>query len=184
MKALFGSLLCLVFTVAQCFALGGGPNYGGPGVTTTGIYAGVMTPGDLSPGANSLGLFSVTIPKTGLGTGTVIIFNVGETYTGTFTGIADPDSAQLTGEVDAEFPYTYSVPSGVTNGVTTYTTVTVVAKAAGKLTGQLAANTNVYSSASVRLTGSADVQFSLSVNNPFNEIVYDVIGFKQAEASS
>jgi hypothetical protein len=37
MKALFGSLLCLVFTLGQSFALGGGPNYGGPRVTTTGI---------------------------------------------------------------------------------------------------------------------------------------------------
>jgi hypothetical protein len=94
MKALFASLLCLVFTISQSFAIGGGPNYGGAGITTTGIYAGIMMPGELSPGANSLGLFSLTIPRTGLGTGDVIIFEAGETYTGTFTGTADPDSRE------------------------------------------------------------------------------------------
>lgn len=183
MKALFASLVCLAFTISQSFAISGGPNYGTGGITTTGIYAGVMMPGELSPGANSLGLFSLTIPRTGLGSGDVIIFEAGQIYTGTFTGLADPDSAKLVGEIDATFPVIELVQSVDSNGTVTTTSVTVQATAAGQLNSQLSANTNNFSTASVRMNGTADIQFSIQVNNPFNEIVYDVIGFKQAEAT-
>jgi hypothetical protein len=182
MKSVLGCLLCLVLGTAQTFAIKGGPNFGGAGVRTTGIYAGVMLPGPLSPGVNSIGLFSVSIPKTGLGTGAVVIFTAGQTYTGTFQGIADPDSAKLSGEVDASFPYLATVVSSIdANGKVTYTTESVSAKAVGKLEGQIAKNKNVLSAANARLTGAADIQFSLSVNNPFTEIAYIVSGFKQAD---
>jgi hypothetical protein len=142
-----------------------------------------MLPGPLSPGANSLGIFSVTIPKTGIGTGTVVIFTAGETYTGTFQGIADPDGGKLSGEVDASFPYLTTVVSSVdpNTGKVTYTTESVVAKAAGKLEGLITKNKNAFSAASARLEGEADIQFSLTVNNPFTEIAYLVSGFKQAD---
>lgn len=181
MRAVLGCLLCLVLGTAQTFAIKGGPNFGGAGVRTTGTYAGVMLPGPLSPGVNSIGLFSVTIPKTGLGTGTVVIFTAGQTYTGTFQGLADPDSAKLSGEVDASFPYLATVVGSVDNGKTIFITETVSAKAVGKLEGQITKNKNVFSTASARLTGEADIQFSLSVNNPFTEIAYTVSGFKQAD---
>lgn len=183
MKAVFCCLICLAFTISQSFAISGGPDYGSGGISTTGIYAGVMMPNDLSPGANSLGLFSLTIPRTGLGTGDVIIFEAGQTYTGTFTGTADPDSARLIGEIDASFPYVTFVQSVDADGKVTITSITVSATAAGQLNAHLAANSNRFSSAGVRMKGTADIQFSLTVNNPFNEIVYDVIGFKQAEAT-
>ncbi|MEN3369716.1 MAG: hypothetical protein V7609_1859 [Verrucomicrobiota bacterium] len=182
MRSVLACLLCLVLSTAQTFAIKGGPNYGGAGVRTTGTYAGVMLPGPLSPGANSIGIFSVTIPKTGLGTGVVVIFTAGETYTGTFQGIADPDGGKLSGEVDASFPYLATVVSSIdANGKVTYTTESVVAKAAGKLEGQITKNKNAFSAASARLVGEADIQFSLTVNNPFTEIAYIVSGFKQAE---
>lgn len=183
MKALFGCLLCLAFTISQSFAIGGGPVYGNGQVSTTGTYAGVMMPGELSPGANSIGLFSILIPKTGLGSGNVIIFEAGQTYTGTFNGTADPDTAKMIGELDAEFPYIEIIQTVDKDGNIVESSVTVAAKAAGQLSAQLSGNQNIFSSASVRLKGTADIQFSLTVNNPFNEIVYDVVGFKQAEAT-
>ncbi len=182
MKTIFACLLCLVFATAQTFAIKGGPGPGTQQVRTTGIYAGVLTPGPLSPGSNSLGLFSITIPKSGIGTGTVIIFTAGETYTGSFQGVADPDTAQLSGEIAASFPYVEIVPTGVSDkGVVTYTTVTVSATAAGRVAAKMRANTNRFSSASVRLSGDSNIQFSLTVNNPFTQIGYIVNGFKQAE---
>jgi hypothetical protein len=174
MKTVFACLCCLVLGTAQTFALKGGPDFGSR-VSTTGIYAGIMTPGPLSPGANSIGLFSVTIPRTGLGTGQVVIFQVGETYTGTFTGIADPDSAKLTGEIDASFPVISSTINSSGNVVTT----TFLAKAAGKMQGSIRANKNLFSTAAARIVGTANIQFSLTVNNPFTQIGYIVIGFKQ-----
>lgn len=181
MKSVFGCLLCLVFTATQSYAVKGGPDFGSK-VRTTGIYAGVLTPGALSPGANSIGLFSVTIPKTGIGTGTVILFTAGQTYTGTFQGIADPDSAKLTGEIDAGFPFTTVVPSGTDdNGNQKYTSITVLAKAAGKVDGRIRANSTYGSTASARIIGTSNVQFSIYVNQPFTQIGYDVIGFKQQD---
>ena len=181
MKSLFGCLLCLVFGTAQSFALKGGPNFGSR-VRTTGIYAGIMTPGTTSLGANSIGLFSVTIPRTGLGSGQVVIFEAGETYTGTFIGLADPDSAALTGEIQASFPFVEVVPAGTdSNGNQKFDTITVIASAAGKLQGQIRANKNLFSTASARIVGTANVQFSLSINNPFTQIGYIVIGFKQQD---
>ncbi len=174
MRSLFGCLLCLVLTCTQSFAVPGGPQYGGSQVRTTGIYAGVLRPGPLSPGANSIGLFSMTIPRTGLGTGIVVLFTAGQTYNGTITGIADPDSAKLFGEIDASFPYTTCCDG---EGAP----FDVEATAAGKVEGKIKSNKNVLSSASARIVGTANVQYSLTVNNPFTQIGYKVRGFKQSE---
>jgi hypothetical protein len=107
MKALLGALICLVFTMTQTFAISGGP-WGRPGQTAvTGTYAGAFVPPLAgSPPAesdNSLGLFTVTIPKTGVGTGTIAIFRNGHFYSGTIQATADPDSARLYATLNATF---------------------------------------------------------------------------------
>lgn len=182
MKILLVCLMCIVLTASECFAIDGGPVYGKAQVKTTGVYAGVMTPDPTqSPGSNSFGLFSLTIPKTGLGTGPLIIFEQGQTYVGTAQGTADPDSAKLTALLYGSFPYIISVPSGTDSmGNPTFTTATVIAVASGPLKGRVKANQN-FSTASARIIGTADVEFSLTVNNPFDEVIYNVRGFKQSE---
>ena len=182
MKSLLGCLLCLVLGTAQTFAVKGGPDFGGGGVRTTGNYAGVMTPGPLSPGANSLGLFSVQIPRNGLGTGAVLLFTAGQTYSGTIQATADPDSAKLIGVLRATFPFLTTVPSGFDDsGNQTFETVSVVAVAAGQLNATIKQNKNLFSTSTARLVGESNVQFSLSVNNPFTQIGYIVSGFKQSD---
>ncbi len=168
MKSVLGLLLCLVLGTARTFAISGGPVFGTGSVSTTGTYAGVLAPGPLSPGANSIGLFSLTIPKTGLGTGTVVIFANGLTYTGTFQGTADPDSARLIGEIDA----TSTVEIGDAGAVEV---------AAGQMLGRIKANKNLFSTATARLVGSSNVQFSFTANNPFTQIDYKIRGFKQSD---
>ena len=43
MKKLLPLLLCYVLTQTQCFAISGGPDYGGSGnVNTTGSYSGIL----------------------------------------------------------------------------------------------------------------------------------------------
>jgi hypothetical protein len=190
MKAVLGCLLCLVLGTAQTFALKGGPIFPGGQVRTTGVYAGVMTPGPLSPGANSFGLFSITIPNAGTGTGVVVIFQGGQTYRGTVTGNADPDSAKLQAQVSATFSYQAQVlssvetttdPSGKVTVKESYSTQTFAATAAGDIDAQIRANRNVFSAASARLVGDADVQFSLTILNPFTQIGYIVTGYKQSD---
>lgn len=174
MKAMLGSLLCLVLFASQCFAIKGGPPYPGGTIVTTGTYAGVLLPNPaISPFTNSIGLFSAVFPQTGLATGVLILFQTGQTYTGTVQGLVDPKSAVVTALLYASFPYLTTVQSGVDDkGNPTFTTVTVIAVASGQL------NSKVTNSA--RLTGTADVQYSLTVNNVDSEVVYDVFGFKQA----
>lgn len=181
MKALLGSLLCYVFAVAQCFAIKGGPVYpGGSSVTTTGTFAGVLLPTDSSQ-ANSIALFSITLPTSGLGTGPLVIFQTGETYTGTIQGISDPDSAKFSALLHATFPFLTTIQTGTDDkGNPIFTSTTVVASASGRLNGQFNTNTALNSVSSTRITGTANVQFAQFVNLIDSEIVYDVFGFRQS----
>src|ERR1700759_5637695 len=113
MKIVLASLMCSLLIATQAFAISGGPwDGGGTTVKVTGIYAGVMVPIPtvLDPGPppvtltdNSLALFTLVVPSTGLATGTGATFRNGFFYTGTITGSADPDSAKLTGIIATEF---------------------------------------------------------------------------------
>src|SRR6266404_1277021 len=104
MRVLLAALMCLVFTITQAFAISGGPPY--PGATNVvGVYAGVMKPKfpstcpadpttcpDDPPtcSANSLGVFSVGVPDSGLATGTFVMFSQGRVFSGSIQGTADP----------------------------------------------------------------------------------------------
>ena len=174
MKALLGSLLCYVLFASQCFALKGGPPYPGNAASLAGTYAAVMVPDPVqSPGTNSIGLFSAVFPQAGLGSGTLIIFQTGQTYTGTLQGLIDPKGAALSALLYATFPYVITIQTSTdTNGNPVFTTETVVAVASGQLFGKVTTTS--------RIVGAADVQFSLTVNNIDSEVIYDVFGFKQA----
>ena len=180
MKVLLGCLMCLVLTVSQALAISGGPWSGTTHVVVTGTYAGVLhfdsriacascMPGQTE--TNSIGLFTLLIPKTGLGKGTVVIFESGLTFSGTFQGLADPDTARLTGEIDT----TSTVTIGTSSNVET---------ASGNMNRRIKANRNILSVASARIVGKADIQFSFLANMPFDEILYKVMGFKQSEVTS
>src|SRR6266550_7569918 len=110
MKILLACLMCLVLGASECFAISGGPVFGGGGqVTVTGTYAGVFVPivdPTIGLSEDSLVLFTLTIPKVGLATGTTAVFRNGFFYSGTIQGSADPDSARLTGVVNAFFQET------------------------------------------------------------------------------
>ena len=99
---------------------------------TTGTFAGVLLPNEDSPGSNSIALFSITFPTTGLGTGALVIFQTGETYTGTVQGIVDPDSAVFSGLLDASFPFLFTTQTGTDDkGNPIFTTTTVIARPPG-----------------------------------------------------
>ncbi|HEY2614406.1 MAG TPA: hypothetical protein VGI42_01745 [Chthoniobacterales bacterium] len=185
MKTLFASFLCLLFAVVQTLAISGGPNYGGPQVRTTGTYAGLFVP---TGNENSLGIFSATIPKTGVGNGSVAFFRNGVFYPGTFQGLADPDSAVLTGVVSSSFNITFTSQTDAM-GKTTNTVITFNAN--GRIDGQIRPNANRFSTASARIVGTAQITYTtvgsgpgidLSNANSGSAIPYQVSGFKQAEA--
>jgi len=174
MKALFACLLCLVFASSQSYAISGGP-FQGPGrISVTGTYSGVMLPSKtFSPGANSIALFTMNIPSTGLASGTVVIFGAGLTFTGDIQASADPDTAKVTGEIDATSTVTVGSQGGVEVAV-------------GSMNATIKLGKTLFT---IRMKGvrkenhpdaGADIQFSRAANTPFDEIIYDINGFKQS----
>ncbi|RYD74763.1 MAG: hypothetical protein EOP84_19375 [Verrucomicrobiaceae bacterium] len=116
MNKVLSLLLAFVFLQTQAWALTGGPNYNSGSATGNisllGVYAGALLPsGDESSdeiaaedlATNGLGLFALSVPETGLGTGQFVYFSEGRTFTGTITGVADPDKGTLTGLLKGQF---------------------------------------------------------------------------------
>src|ERR1051326_306443 len=152
MKTVLAVLLCyLLFDAECCFVHKGGPFEGGKGVIpSTGTYAGVLMPDPVvSPFTNSIGLFSVVFPTTGLGTGTLVIFQTGQTYTGSVQGLIDPKGGKISALLYASFPYVRTIQTGTDDaGNPIFTTETVISVASGQMNAKVTATS--------RVTGTAD----------------------------
>jgi hypothetical protein len=120
MKPVLSLLVAYSLLQTQTWALSGGPVFEGAQQSLVGTYAGALLPSDgeeedgattPTPGAgededsgvNGLGLFTLSIPQTGLGTGDFVYFSEGRTFTGTITGLADPDKGELIGLLKGQF---------------------------------------------------------------------------------
>ncbi len=210
MKKLLPLLISYVLMQGQCFALSGGPVYGGNGhVNTVGSYSGILQgvtevdpstssataiPGDTVPGgetsstsSNALGLFDLVVPGTTTATGGFLLFADGEVFGGTITASVDPDSAKLSGIVDGTFSFSETI---ITSGTTTTTVSTVSAQAVGMITARIAASGN-RSVTAARLTGSADLEVSFgevdtSTNQPIiaRDITFTVSGFQTTTSTA
>lgn len=193
MKILLAALMCMVLNASQCFAIDGGP-FGGGGthVVVTGTYAGVLVPIPtvLAPGPppvtttdNSLVLFTMKVPTTGLASGTSAVFRNGFFYPGTIQGSADPDSARLTGIVASEF--TQDRQSGTT-------TITEHYEGNGQFTNaKVVADTATNGVALARIRGKASITYALGANavdalrgDSGGPIFYKIRGFKQSQSST
>jgi hypothetical protein len=171
MKILLACLMCLVLGASECFAIDGGPVY--PASTNVvGTYAGVMSKvladNPVACGSNSLGVFSVGVPKTGISNGTFVMFSQGRTFSGTIQGVADPGRSTLKGVLSATFNFTVTqtVVNPVT-GVPTTTTTPVTASANGSLKTHITNSSDPSLGVSAtRLQGTADVFVDMGQLNP------------------
>jgi hypothetical protein len=196
-KALFGSLLCLVLATSECFALSGGPVYGGGKANVVGTYAGVLQ-GAFDPtnpiSSNSIGIFSLGIPKTGTGGGNFVMFAQGRTFTGTVRGVGDAAKASLKAILTATFNYNLTV--GVTDpvtGVFTLQTVPVTASVNGSMNAQVKTtrSSSIFTSTgATRLKGDAVLNIDQGeVANNGQPILTGVLalgvtGFKQSDTAT
>jgi hypothetical protein len=176
MKSVLGCLMCLVLSISQGFA--DDPFQPSP-VDVVGTYAGVFVPiiVIVNPGPppvtlprdNSLALFTLSIPSTGLASGTATIFRNGLLYTATIQGSADPNSGKLTGIIDG-------MATGASGSGAQFS-------AAGRFqSAEILANPT--SSASpARVKGKAKIAYTASPEDPRGDsggpILYKVRGFKQ-----
>jgi len=181
MKAILATLLCYVFFQAQCFAHKGGPFDGQKGqIVTTGTYSAILVPNESGTvGQNTLGLFTMVVPKTGLATGTAFMFGFGATFSGTVQGAVDPKTAKLYAVINTEHDITVATSDT--------TTLVVVFLANGNLNGnKIIAGKGT---TGVRITGESSITFSTSEGGSAflpgfpdqpQTVVYTVLGFKQA----
>src|SRR5258708_5179528 len=183
MKALLGCLMCLVFSVAQTFAISGGPWSGaGAPVNVTGTYAGVLH--DVSVGSGNLGIFTLSVPQSGLATGTVLIFTGQRTFSGPISGLADPNTDFLDATLQG-------IPVVTSGGITIDT---LNFHADGTLKARVRLNKKSFGVSAVRLrgtppTGGAHVITTCSGSACTScqsgcATDYTVHGFKQSESGS
>jgi hypothetical protein len=187
--------MCLVLAAAQCFAISGGPNYGGS-LNVVGTFGGVMEPSLRTPAddcsANSIGVFSVGVPSTGIASGTFVMFAQGRIFSGTIEGTADPGKARLAGILHATFDFTVTEHFfNPVTGETTTTATDVTAEANGKLDTKISGASSQFSAvAATRLSGSATLNISQGqVNRDLSphvtcEMELIVTGFKQSTTAS
>jgi hypothetical protein len=200
-KALFGSLLCLVLAVSQSFAIKGGPPYP-PGSNIVGTYGGVLQ-GVFDPttpsSSNTIGVFSLGVPKTGNASGPFVMFARGRVFSGTIQATADPVKAAIKGVLDARF--SYSVPKTVTdtiidsNGgtiiISRVVNVTVTANANGPLDATVSAtkSARTLSASTTIIQGSATLNISqgeIAANGDpvvVSILSLSVSGFKQSDSA-
>lgn len=202
MKAILASLLCFVLCASECFAIKGGPPYPGGTISVTGTYAGVLEP-QFDPtdpfSTNSLGIFSLGVPSTGLASGAFIMFTRGTTFSGTIQAVGLVTSGQIRGVLSATFTPTssqavFTDPFGNTIIVSSGD---ITARADGSLNARVsgASGSSLVGSAAL-LDGTATVFVteSATVTNPDGttqdmstitaSLSLDVIGFKQSNTAT
>lgn len=215
MRALLSFLLCFVFLESQVFAVHQQhfDEGGGPVPNVVGTYAGVLLPdttastdassstASTSDSTNSIGVFDLSVPESGIGAGTFIAFSGGRQFNGTIDAVADPDFGALRGVLQATFDFTLSVPTTTTttnNGVTTTTTAitdtTLTATLSGNLNAAITATTGftfASNPSSARIDGTAhlDVNFGGVNSSDFSPTIsqtldFVVVGFKQSDTAT
>lgn len=193
LRAALSLLLCVVLLESQALAATSRSGGGGATVQVIGTYAGVLLPdagevdadtGDTSN--NTLGIFSLTVPETGLSSGGFLVFANGQTFTGTINAFADPDLGRILGVLQATFDFSIPVATTGTTGVNTVTEVDITASATGRLLASVSEPTLGTASLG-RLVGTAqlDVNFGQIDPNDFSPIIVNslnfiVDGFKQS----
>lgn len=207
MKKLFPLLLCYVLTTTQCFAISGGPVFGGGrSINVVGAYSGVIQgisetdagsgppiPGEPvdpnnptgSTPSNALGLFDLTVPGVSTATGAFILFTSGRVFGGTISASVDPDTAKLSGVLNGS--YTFGLTSFNSTG--TATTSQVTASAVGEINANIrATGTSSYTTA--RLTGTASLEVNFGNVDPntlapiiVQTILFNVSGFQQTNVA-
>jgi len=140
--------------------------------------------------ANSLGVFSIGVPSTGISTGTFVMFSQGRVFNGTINGTADPGASRLKGVLSARFDFTVSRQSTDKDGNPVILTESVTAMANGNVNTKILAGPANSSSSdtATRLSGTAVVDISQGqVASDLSPIVtcemnLVVNGFKQSSS--
>lgn len=213
MKKVLSLLLAFIFLQVQTWALSGGPVYNsGTAQSYVGTYAGVLVPQsevtnddtDDSEGegsATSIGLFSIGQPDAGQATGALLVFVDGAAFSGTLTGIIDPQTGLLRGVINATstFNVVFFIPERTQNEDGTETITNTREEFPVFAQGSLEAQV-IFSQATIsavpgfgggtvnpaRINGTAELDIFFTIENDgtpnVNKTVrFEVDGFKQSD---
>ena len=171
--------MCFILNLSQAFAISGGPWSGGnKAIGVVGTYAGVLH--DVVVGSGNLGIFTLSIPQTGLATGNVFIFTGQRAFSGPITGLADPNTDVLEATLQG-------IPVVTSSGETIET---LNFHADGSLSAKIRLSKKSLGISAVRVRGTAHVTTTNSSATcatccpPGCPTDYTVHGFKQSESSS
>jgi hypothetical protein len=135
-------------------------------------------------GLNTLGVFSVPVPQTGISAGTTVIFARGQTYIGTITALGDPNSASLSGVLEASYQTTDIIG---TSGSVTVRGITTLGTIGGRVEANIVApRSGSLGTSSILIQGTATVTVTNLQVTPATvspEIALQVAGFKQSNSA-
>ena len=178
--------------MAQCLAVKGGPEYPA-GRNITGTYAGVMQ-GIFDPtnpaSSNSIGVFSLGVPQTGLATGTFLMFARGRAFTGTINAAGDPDAGTVKGLLAASYNFNLQRTEVDDDGNPVVVSIPITATANGPIQSRVIAPRSGRIGAATRLKGDATLSItggfvSSGTGEPIVTSVLSlaVTGFKQSDTA-
>ncbi|HEX8679140.1 MAG TPA: hypothetical protein VF683_04240 [Chthoniobacterales bacterium] len=195
MKILLAALMCFVLATAECAAVSGGPIYPA-GTDIYGTYAGVLQ-GLFDPtnpsSSNSIGVFSLGVPRTGLSSGAFLMFARGRTFTGRINAAGDPDRGTVSGLLQASFNFNLQRTELNEDGKPVVVSIPITATANGPISTTVVTPTNARGAtgAATRLTGEATLSItggfvSGSTGEPIvtSVLLLSVTGFKQSTTAA
>jgi hypothetical protein len=179
MKKVLSLLVAFVFLQVQSWALSGGPVFAGSQASVKGTYAGSMV---TSLGGNSLGIFAMGVPATGLASGIFAMFVNGGGFYGSIVGIIDPDKLTLNALAQAQ--ENEQIINTVNGQVQIITIPVAIAAGVIKCVLKGDANSGTNGSGGFRLIGTGTLQTSVfdNLGNPVPGAPIDVTvdGFQQS----
>jgi hypothetical protein len=203
MKTLLAILLSFIVSEAPVLAIHGGYTLGGA-ATAIGTYAGVLIPvsdtvlttgtSTSDFGSNALGLFTLSVPAAGLGSGTVYIFSGAQQLVGTLQGLPDPDNVggivgiiTATGQIAVD-----TVNDNIFGFGVAQTETQVTGQASGAFSAAVSSATVSESPTGVNLDGTANVTIQTTTTGsngntvfiPTDQIVFEVDGFQQSPTAT
>ncbi len=207
--------MSFLITEAPVLAIHGGYTLGGS-AGVNGTYAGVMIPtsdtsltsgsGGTNFGANSLGLFTLSIPTTGIGSGAVYVFAQGQQLNGTIQALPDPAAdGGIVGVIQATGQITVGSFQDTFFGETA-TQTQLTGQASGGLTVMVSQDATSVSTAGINISGTANVTITTQYTTPLvtttgtngatttsggntefiptEAIVFDVEGYQQSATAT
>ena len=208
MKTLLAFLLSFIICEAPVLAIHGGYTLGG-NESVTGTYAGVLLPINTQSlqtsgsgtgaignyGTDSLGLFTLSVPNAGVGSGSIVIFSGANSASGNINALPDPNNNGSIIGVFVAQDYDSLIQDSDNVGVT-FNVQQLIAQVNGSIEASIENVPISNSPTGIDLSGTANGTFSTTGTNPDEvfffgsnlvpvvQVTFAVDGFQQSSVAT